>query len=103
MCFDKPLLWKVQSYVHPKVHPNLLSKLLFYVISQRLDYKFREKADYSVCFDRIDQFYRFFYCLLAASFVIGGNSPAMYGWKEIVCMKQHFYFFLETLQIVCIC
>ena len=34
---------------------------------------------------------------------IGENSAAMHGWRKIVLMKPHLYFFPETLQIICIC
>ena len=34
---------------------------------------------------------------------IGKHSTVMHGWKEIVFMKPHPYFFPETLQIICIC
>ena len=42
-------------------------KVLFYVISQKIDQKCEEKATDHVCFNEIDQFYTFFF---------------MHGWKK---------------------
>ena len=44
---------------------------MFSAICQKPDKKIRKKGDDRVCFDRIDQFYTYFFSLLATSFVIG--------------------------------
>ena len=43
-------------------------KVLFYVISQKIDQKCGEKASDHACFNEIDQFYTFFSCM------VGKNS-----------------------------
>ena len=37
--------------------------------------------------------------LFATSFSIGRNSPAMHGWRKIVFMKQHFFFFPKHFRL----
>ena len=57
-------------------------KYVFYTISQKFDYKFGGKAGDQFCFDEIDQFYKYFFFLHAASFVIGETpQPHMAGEK----------------------
>ena len=76
----------------PKVHSKL--RILCYFLKTLL--KIWRKADNRVCFNRTDQFYTYFFFLLAISFVIGGNSTAMHGWRMIVFMKQHLHFFSQS-------
>ena len=59
--------------------------------------KYGEKADDFVCFDGIDQFFKYFFFMHATSFVIGKNSPAIQGWRKIVFMKPYVYFLPETI------
>ena len=53
--------------------------------------KIWRKSWWCVCFERIDQFYTYFVFLRATSFVIGGNSQAMRGWRKILFIRQHFF------------
>ena len=70
-------------------------------MSPKLDQKYEEKAGDQVCFDGIDQFYKYFFFLHTISFAIGENSPAMHGWKEIVFMSPHLYFFpLKHIRLI---
>ena len=48
-------------------------------------------------------FTHIFFFLFTTSFIFGRNSPVMHGWRKIVFMKGHFYFFPQTLQIVFVC
>ena len=43
-----------------------------------------------------------FFFLLATSFVVGRNSPAMHGWRKTVFMKQHFFFSWNTSDFFCL-
>ena len=52
---------------------------------------------------KYNQFYKYLFFKQAKSFVIWENSPAMYGWREIVFMKPDLYFFPKKLQTICIC
>ena len=47
-------------------------------------------------------FTHLFFFLLATSFVIGRNSPAMHGWRKIVFMKQYFFFPRNTSDCFCL-
>ena len=60
---------------------------------KKLNLKFAEKVGDHVCFDGLDQFYKYFFFLHTTSFVIGGNSPAIHGWRKIVFMKSHHYLY----------
>ena len=59
----------MQPLVHPKLHSKLLSKLCIFAISQKLEYKFGEKTGDHVCFDGIDQFYKYLFIYLFMYFL----------------------------------
>ena len=88
----------MQPLVQPKVHRKLLSKLLilccFYILPFCiLPLLIWRKSWWSSLFWWNRSILQIFFFLHSISFVIGENSPAMHGRKEIVFMSPHLYFF----------
>ena len=83
----------MQPLVHPKVHPKLLSKLRILCYFSKTWLKIWRKSWWSSLFWWNRSILQIFFFLHSISFVIGENSPAMHGRKEIVFMSPHLYFF----------
>ena len=83
----------MQPLVQPKVHRKLLSKLLILCCFSKTLQKIWRKSWWSSLFWWNRSILQIFFFLHSISFVIGENSPAMHGRKEIVFMSSHLYFF----------
>ena len=83
----------MQPLVQPKVHRKLLSKLLTLCCFSKTLQKIWGKSWWSSLFWWNRSILQIFFFLHSISFVIGENSPAMHGRKEIVFMSPHLYFF----------
>ena len=83
----------MQPLVQPKVHRKLLSKLLILCCFSKTLQKIWRKSWWSSLFWWNRSILQIFFFLHSISFVIGENSPAMHGRKEIVFMSPHLYFF----------
>ena len=83
----------MQPLVQPKVYRKLLSKLLILCCFSKTLQKIWRKSWWSSLFWWNRSILQIFFFLHSISFVIGENSPAMHGRKEIVFMSPHLYFF----------
>ena len=62
-----------------------------------------EKAGDYVSLDKIDKFYTYFFSLHTTSFIVGENSPAMYGWRKIAYEAPPLRFsrnYLDLLRLI---
>ena len=77
---------KSATFKAPKIGPETALKTTsFMLFLKKLNLKLSGKAGDHVCFDGLDQFYKYFFFLHTASFVIGGNC--------LLFMKPHHYLF----------
>ena len=66
-------------------------KVLFYVISQKIDQKCGEKASDHVCFNEIDQFYTFFLCMVGKNSVYEAPPYFLKILRLFQLVKNYYY------------
>ena len=77
---------KSTTFSAPERAPETSLETMYFMLLLKNLRKSCKKADCSICFDRIDQFYTFFF-LLAISSVIGGKIHS-HAWLEKYCVYE---------------
>ena len=84
---------KSETFSAPKSAPETALETMYFMLLKNLAKNLEKKLFIRFALMEMINFRNIFFFLHPTSFVIRETSPAMHGWRKIVSMNSHLYFF----------